>query len=88
MPAGTSIAAWWSDRRHEKATQHEGLNPLMIDVPPKAPLGFALSALQFAGARGAEASTAQVTKVFLLLFVHKKKPSSWLGMTCPQPITL
>ncbi|HTJ89327.1 MAG TPA: hypothetical protein VL356_04010 [Acidocella sp.] len=30
-------------------------------------------------ASGSETSTAQVNKVFLLLFVHKKKPSPWLA---------
>jgi hypothetical protein len=30
-------------------------------------------------AYGGETSTAQIKKVFLLLFVHKKKPSPWLA---------
>jgi hypothetical protein len=30
-------------------------------------------------ADGSETSTAQMHKVFLLLFVHKKKPSPWLA---------
>jgi hypothetical protein len=32
-----------------------------------------------AWARGVETSTAQTNKVFLLLFVHKKKHSPWLA---------
>jgi hypothetical protein len=41
--------------------------------------------LLFAWVRGDEASTAQIKKVFLLLFVHKKKPSSWLGHDLSSP---
>jgi hypothetical protein len=44
--------------------------------------------LLFAWARGNETSTAQNNKVFLLLFAHKKKPSSFLDMTCPKTIRL
>jgi hypothetical protein len=35
-------------------------------------------------ARGVTTSTAQISKVFLLLFVHKKKPS----LSLPQKISL
>jgi hypothetical protein len=35
--------------------------------------------LLFACARGGETGTAQMTEVFLLLFVHKKKPSPSLA---------
>jgi hypothetical protein len=42
--------------------------------------------LLFAWAHGNETSTAQSQKVFLLLFVHKKKSSSSLKHAHPKPI--
>jgi hypothetical protein len=51
----------------------------MLDKESRRFLKKAAQKPLLAWACGVEISTPQTNKVFLLLFVHKKKPSPWLA---------